>query len=614
MKSTPLAGLAAAVALGAHAQAPAPAPTLAFQAVDSLIVTATRLAQRSSDTLRDAVVITREEIDRAGTISLAELLQRQSLVEFRGTGGPGQPTGLFLRGANAGQTLVLVDGMRVGSATVGTTSLENIPLDLVERIEVVKGPLSSLYGPDAIGGVVQIFTRAGSKPRFFASTGFGTDGDARAAAGFTAVEGDLTASFSAGARKVDAPSATNARAFCHDPDRDPYRNAFANLQLTQRLWQGEQVTLAGFASEGRANFDGCPDAQGRFGTDRNKQSISGVRITSRNFFTPWWGSRFTLAEGRDKLVIEGNDPARFETRQEQLSWINEFGTAIGTVLGGLEAVRQKVRSDTAFSQDKRDTTSAFVGINETIGIQRLEASARRDDDDQFGGRNTGSLSYGVTWAGVGLFTGTWGKGFRAPTFFDLYAPSSDFYVSNPDLRPEKSNSREFAVKGEPGARFPWRLTWYDHKIEDLITYVFPTMENVRRARIRGLEAVVEGTFGGVHLKGSVASQRARDEDTGYRLQGRANQFGRLEASYALRAWSISGGVTASGARFDSANESPSTRLPGYAIADATVRYTIDKRWTMELVGSNLFDKRYEHIVGYDAPRRSLALNVRFEGF
>ncbi len=115
------------------------------------------------DALRDVVVITRDDIDRAGPVSLAELLQREAQVEFRGTGGPGQPAGLFLRGANAGQTLVLVDGLRVSSATVGTTSIENIPLDLIERIEIVKGPLSSLYGPDAIGGVVQIFTRASAQ-------------------------------------------------------------------------------------------------------------------------------------------------------------------------------------------------------------------------------------------------------------------------------------------------------------------------------------------------------------------------------------------------------------------------------------------------------------------
>jgi vitamin B12 transporter len=616
MKPSPLAGLAAAMALGAQAQnAPTlPPTTLALQSLDSVVVTAARTPQRSGDALRDTVVITRADIDQAGPVSLAELLQREALVEFRGTGGPGQPAGLFLRGANAAQTLVLVDGMRVGSATVGTTSIENIPLDLIERIEVVKGPLSSLYGPDAIGGVVQVFTRAGAKPRFFASAGFGTDSDYRGAAGFTAVEGDLTASFSAGARRVDAPSATNERAYCHDPDRDPYRNTFANLQLVQRLAQGETLTVSGFGSEGRTHFDGCPDAQGRFGRDVNTQTISGARISSFSFFAPWWSSRLTLAQGRDKLSIDANDGGRFETREDQVGWIHEFGTVLGTVLAGYEWKRQDVRSDTVFATTRRDTDSLFVSANQSWQGQRLEASARRDRDDQFGGRNTGSLSYGAPWPGMGFLTATLGRGFRAPTFFDLYAPPSDFYKPNPGLRPERSTGREIALRSEPGGRWPWRLAWFDQKIEDLITYVYPTVENVRRARIRGIEASVETTIGGVRVKGSLAAQRARDEDTGAHLQGRADRFGRLEASYATGGWHFAGGLTASGERFDSVDEAPGTRLPGYAIADATVRYAFDRRWKAELVASNLLDKRYEHIVGYDAPRRGLFLNVRYEAF
>ena len=618
MKTSPLAGLAAAVALGANAQQtptfPPAAPTLAYQPVDSIVVTAARSPQRTADALRDVEVITRDDIERAGPVTLAELLQRQALVEFRGTGGAGQPVGLFLRGANAGQTLVLVDGLRVSSATVGTTSIENIPLDLIERIEVVKGPLSSLYGPDAIGGVVQIFTRASSKPRLFASAGYGNAGDTRLAAGFTAIEGATTVSFSAGGRKVDAPSATNDRAFCHDPDRDPYDNAFANLQVLSRLTPGETFAFSGFASHGRARYDGCPDAQGRFASDRNVQTLAGASVTSSMAYAPGWTSRITLGQGRDKLSIEGSEPAAFETRQDQASWVHEFAMPAGKLLAAVETLRQKVLSATAFSQTRRDTNSAWVALNESWRGQRLEASARRDDDDQFGARNTGAISLGTTWAGVGLITATFGRGFRAPTFFDLYAPSSDFYVPNPELRPERSRSRELGFRSEPMAGWQWRLTGFDNRLEDLITYVFPTMQNVRRARIRGIEASVEGSAWGTQLKASIASQRPRDEDTGFVLQGRARRFGRLEASRAFGDWSLSAGVTASGERFDSAAESTDSRLPGYAIADAAVRYAAGKRWSVEVVASNLFDRRYEHAVGYDAPRRGVLLNVRFEAF
>jgi len=616
MRFSPLAGLAAAVVLGAQAQQYAsPAPTLAFQSLDAMVVTATRSPQRAADALRDVVVIPREAIDRAGPVSLAELLQREAQVEFRGTGGPGQPVGVFLRGANASQTLVLVDGLRVSSATVGTTSLENIPLDLIERIEVVKGPLSSLYGPDAIGGVVQVFTRASAQPRLFGAAAYGSDSDMNASVGFTAIERDTTVSFSAGARKVDAPSATNERAYCHDPDRDPYENGYANLKVVANAMNGEKITLAGWVSQGKTQYDGCPNAAGQFANDINKQTLAGVQLNSFRYFEPWWLSRVTLGEGRDKLEIEGYFPSRFETRQAQASWTNEFGTLLGTVIAGLEAMRQEVLSETAFTQTRRDITSGFLAVKENVKGQLLEASVRRDEDDQFGGRNTGSVSYGAPWPGVGLLTTTAARGFRAPTFFDLYAPASDFYVPNPELRPERSKSLEFGLRSAPSSPRQWRLTWFDNRIEDLITYVYPTVQNVRRARINGIEGAIESEgWGGVRMKVSATGQRPRDEDTGYMLQGRAEYFGRVEASRRWGAWSLYGGVTASAERYDSANEAPASRLPGYAIADAAVRYAAGKGWNVELTAGNLFDKRYEHAVGYDAPRRSLRFNVRFEAF
>src|SRR5690349_22319522 len=235
MKPHTLAGLAGLAALGAHAQT----PSLAFQpSTDPLIVTATR-ALAPAPTMRDAAVITREQLEAAGALSLGEVLQREAGIELRSTGGAGQPETIFVRGASGAQTLVLVDGLRVGSATVGTTAIEHIPLEMIERIEIVKGPLSSLYGPDAIGGVIQIFTRGKSVPYFFGAGNFGTDRDARISTGLSTADENANLSLSMGARTVDAPSATNERAgFAFNPDRDPYRNAFANLHGSYRMWQG----------------------------------------------------------------------------------------------------------------------------------------------------------------------------------------------------------------------------------------------------------------------------------------------------------------------------------------------------------------------------------------
>ena len=610
MKRLPLAAMVGLAFQDAFAQGVPPQ-----QPLEPMVVTATR-SIKPETTLREATVITRDDLDEAGSRSLAEVLFTRAGVEFRATGGPGQPVGLFMRGTGTAQTLVLVDGMRVGSATVGTTSIENIPLELLERVEVVKGPMSSLYGSDAIGGVVQLFTRGKTMPHFFGSGGFGSDSDQRLAAGLTGADEKTSFSLAAGGRKVDAPSATNARSFCFDPDPDPYENAYGEAKISHTLWQGETLAFNTFVSRGKTRFDGCPDNAGNRHDDLNDQTIFGVGVSSTSQFRPDWQSRLSYSHGRDELDATGAFPSRFETRQDQVTWLNEFTIPGGTALVGIEGLRQEVHSDLAFTQTERTIQSAFYGFNQAWQGQRVEMSGRYDRDDQFGERSTGSFTYGTAWPGFARLSGTYGQGFRAPTFFDLYGPASPFYQPNPSLKPERSKSYDVALRAQAGEPVQWRMTYFDNRIEDLITYDFATsmQKNVARAHIRGVEMSVEGRWLGARWRGLATTQRPRDEDTGYRLQGRAEVFGSLEGTYTWGAWTGGFTVVASGDRFDSTNESPASRLPGYAVLDARVRYRIDPRWAIELTAANLFDKTYETAVGYDAPRRGVFLNVRFEAF
>jgi len=605
-KPASVAGIFGLASLAAAAQQ---LPLSLARGLDPVVVTASR-GLSAQPTLRDATVITREDLDGAGALSLAEVLERFAGIELRATGGPGQPQGLFMRGAGTAQTLVLVDGMRVGSATVGTTSIENIPLELIERIEVVKGPLSSLWGSEAMGGVVQVFTRGKDVPHLFVSTAFGSDNDRRVAAGLTTVDGPTAAVLTVGYREVDAPSATTARApFCHDPDRDPHDNAFANLRVAQRLWQGENVALEAFASRGRTHFDGC-------GTDdRNEQSIGGARITSSATFAPGWLSRFSAGTSVDRIEIFGAFADRFETRQDQGSWINELTVPGGgsLVVGG-EIVRRKVLSEaTTFARDERRTDSAFVGITEARAGHRFEASWRYDDDDAFGKRNTGAVGYGIDVSGYRV-AATFARGFRAPTFFDLYGPTSDFYQPNPDLRPERNESREVSIRSAARATIAWRVTAFDNQIEDMIAFIFPTVVNVSRARIRGVEMAAEGVAWGVRWRAALTSQRPRDESTGLRLHGRAERYGTLAATRSWGAWTAGLTVHATGDRYDSPGEAEASRLPSHATVDARVRYRWAKHWSAELAATNLADKRYETSVGYDGARRAVLLTLRFEAF
>lgn len=626
MKALPIAGLFGLAALGAQAQSN---PLFDPRNLDAVIVTATR-SLAGGATLRDATAITRDDIESAGALSLGELLERRAGVELRATGGPGQPQGIFIRGAGAAQTLVLIDGLRAGSATQGTTSIENIPLEMIERIEVVKGPMSSLYGSEAGGGVIQIFTRGKSVPNLFVATAYGSSNDRRLSAGLATADKDTLMSLSMGVRKVDSPSATNPRAtFSYFPDKDPYENAFASLRATQRLWQGETLALEAFVSRARTHFDAGAPVAGSADDDRSDQTIAGARFTSSAKFADWWASRLTVGHGRDNLVLHGQFPARFETRQDQASWINELAAAGGTLVAGLETVRQSVRPsrrpDDAggedvilYSRDRRDTRSGFVSLTQDLQGQRFEASGRRDEDDQFGKRTTGSTSYGFdvsSWAQVAV---TYARGFRAPNFNDLYGPSFPGYSPNPSLRPERSRSREIAFRSLRGAPIQWRITAFDNQLDDLIVFVpdpvSSTVRNVNRARIRGVEASIDATWLGVRWRAAATAQRPRDEEAGQRLQSRAGRFGTVEASRALGSWTAGLSVHASDNRFDSTTQSAASRLPGYAVVDARLRYAIDKRWSAELTATNLGDRRYENSVGYDAPRRAVMLNLRFDAF
>ena len=581
---------------------------------DNVVVTATRSAQPLDDTLAQVVVITRDEIAAAGLASLPELLQRKGGIEIRATGGPGQPASVFIRGASGAHTLVLVDGQRVGSATSGATAFENIPLDLIERIEIVKGPLSGLYGSDAIGGVVQIFTRNADKSRLATSAGVGSDSTVGLNAGFSVIEGKTALTLDVGYRDGKPASATNpAAAFSYHPDRDPYKNSHALVKLTQTLWQGETIAFTAWQSRGKTHFDDGPGIAAV-----NTQTLGGYQLASENNFTPAWKSRLIIGQTTDDSVFTGNYPGNFKTEQSQAGWFNEFKTATGHMSAGIEWRREKLASDTPYEAKKRDTTSIFASYFERVGPSHLEFTVRRDEEDQFGRRNTGSISCGYTLTPELSVYSRVGHAFRAPGFNDLYYPGA----SNPNLKPERSDQAEAGLRLADRATQKYRLdvTYFENRIDDLIVFVFDPVrnegksENVNRARIRGWEARVETGFAGININATFTAQRPEDRKTLDQLQSRAKRFGSLSAIKNFGQWDVSGDIVASGARFDSGNQAPATRMGGYALLNTTLRYRIDKTWSVEVVGQNLTGKKYELAQGYNTPSRSVFLNVRAMAF
>ena len=580
---------------------------------DNFVVSATRTLKAASDLPSQVTVISRLDIIETGAVTLTDLLQRRANLDIRATGGPGQSSGVFIRGTNATHTLVLIDGQRVASSTSGATAFEHIALDLIERIEVVRGPLSALYGSEAIGGVIQIFTRKGTAnsadapTRVFASAGVGTFSSRQMDAGVDSRVGDTQVLFNASYRRIDAPSASNpaSGSFTYNPDRDPYENTSAIIKLSHQLWQGETVTFNAWQSKGKVRFDSGP------GNDAlNAQTLTGIQLGSENSFASWWKSRLSVGSTSDDSVITSNFSSKFKTTQQQTSWQNQLATPAGEVLLGIERRSEKVAATTNYTAKTRTTDSLFGSVSQQMAEQTLSINARRDKEDQFGSRSTGGVSWSYQlWKDELVYLSA-GRAFRAPSFNDLYFPG----FSNALLRPERSESGELGWRLNR-KNFLLNLAVFENRIEDLIAFDSATFrpQNIRRARIRGVELGIDTTWAGIDWRTRLTAQRPEDADTDKQLRSRAKLLGTIGGSTTLGAWKVGADVAASGQRFDSANEAPSSRMGGYALIGAFARYRIDPQWTLELNGNNLGNQKYELARGYNTLGRQLFVKLRFTG-
>ena len=575
---------------------------------DAITVTASRTSLKVSETLAQVSVIDRDSIILAGFTSLSDILQRYAGTELRATGGPGQPIGIFMRGASAQHTLVLVDGQRIGASTNGAAALENLTPDMIDRIEVVRGPMSALYGSDAIGGVVHIFTRQSNVERREANLVAGSYGTQALRAGFTVADEKTSLQIAASTGRIDAASASNRGAgiFTYHPDKDPYRRSHVELKLSHELWQGERLQISAWQSQGKTHYDA-----GAGSDPVNKQILSGLQLKSENRLAAYWRTQLSLGETRDDSQLSGTFAARFRTAQRQYTWHNEFDTRVGRLIAGLERREEAVSGTTSFQRSERDTNSIYLGVNQKSGDQTLSFNSRLDQESQYGDRTTGSIAWGYQLWPDELLYFSYGQGFRAPTFNDLYFPG----FGNPNLRPEKSESTEFGWRVTREA-FRTNFAAFASRIADLIVFdpITSLPQNTRRARITGWEYAVDTAWLGIDWRTRIARQHANDADTGLPLRGRAKLFGSIGASVQWHQngiWQAGTDLTATGSRYDSTDASPTSRLPGMTLWSAHLRYRWDKMWVLELVGHNLANRHYETARGYDGLGRQIQIQIRY---
>ncbi len=573
------------------------------------IVTAGRVSQRLADALRNVTVIRAEDIARSGQLTLAQVLQQFGGVEMASNGGHGSAQGVFIRGANSAHTLVLVDGIRLGSATLGTTAFENIPLALIERIEIVPGPVSSLYGSDAIGGVIQIFTKSRRySPQAEVSASVGSYGTRSLRGSFGTSLGDTDLTLSAGRFQTDGFDATKPTISFgrHNPDKDGYRNSSVSGNVVHRFDARNEVGANLMYSDGKSHFDSGPTTD-----NLTAQELSLLSVYSKNQITSGWQSSLRLGASRDNSEsLGGATVNRFKTDQTQATWQNALQLDVGALVVGAEYLKQKIATTTAYQVSSRTVKSLFGGYSADFGPHRAQASIRRDDNSQFGTPSTGSVAYGYQISPSMRVRASYGTAFHAPSFNELYFPG----FGNPALHSERSRSRELGFDYEAaGQRFS--ATAFENRISDLIIFTFNPAtsssqpENVAKAKVRGIELSYIGRILDTQLRGKLTLQDPASEPSGSQLQRRAKQHGSVVASRAFGPWRADAEWVASGARFDSANEAPASRMGGYGVVNLALNRTFSPEWSAQLRWNNVANRKYELIQGYNTPGSNLLASL-----
>lgn len=601
-----------------------PALVAAQSQLDRVIVTGTREPQPLTQSAADVVVITADTIRSSTADSVEDLLRNEAGIQLARNGGPGQSSGYFIRGASTNGSVVLIDGVVVGSASLGQASFDALTLDQIDHIEVLRGPASSLYGANAVGGVIQIFTRRGDgAPRV---TGHAAGGNYRSYLGNVGVSGSHGAFDYAAMLGREASGGTTAirpndRFGSFNPDDDGYGRNFGNLKLGYAPAAGHRIGVNVVASKLDAQYDGAeynppdylPDPSPDF---RNHLKSSIVAVDYSGVISATWTTLLQGSQNIDDADSGGTTLSRFKTRREQVLWQNTLQLAADQQLMlAYEYMRQKVSGD-VFADAPRTNNNGFVaGYAGRFGPTGLQASVRFDDNSVYGNNTTGSV--GGTYQVTPQFRlrALAGTTFRAPTFNDLFYPG--YGVST--IKPEEGRSFEVGALWQSGGANA-SVTVYRNDVNDLIGYdpdpngtncppgYFGCAGNVSRARLQGASLSFGQQWGGLDVTATVELLDATDRDTGERLPRRAAHQETLAVNYTQGAWTVGASALGVGSRPDGG-----VTLGGYGILNLLAYWRFAPQWRLEAKLLNALDKDVEPVRDYQGLGLQAWIGVRFDG-
>lgn len=601
-----------AMALAVLSTLPSYAQATDSYALDDVVVTATRTPITVQQASSDITVISQEQIRNAGQSTLVELLQAQTGLELAQNGGAGTSASIYIRGANAAHTLVLIDGIRVGSITLGTTPLETVALDQIDHIEILRGSASSLYGSDAIGGVIQIFTKQGQgAPKLNAAVGIGSYGRNQARVGYNGQVGDTRFSMGAGYDKTNGGFSTlRPGNYGYNPDNDGDTKYSAHFNLDQAINAQNNIGLVALYNRDHVEYDANATAY-----DDAINQVNSLSGYWKSQFNPIWQSRVLIGRG-DNLTTaftNNNATSHFNSSQVQYQWQNNFTLPVGTLIALAERNEQQVNASQTFTLYNRNVNAVQLAYQANVGAHSVQASLRRDSYSDLGSHSTGSIGYGYALTPNWRATANYGTAFHAPSFNDMYYPNIGWYTGNPNLRPEQSRQADVGIRYSAGVNQAG-VTVFENRVQDLIIYdssVSPTtMSNIANATILGVELSAGTVWAGVSVKTNYTYQSPEDDATGNLLARRARQHGALDLAKSLGAWTVGAQAIATSARYnDAAN---TTRLGGYTIVNLRTTYQVNKEWRAIAKLNNAFNKDYQTVSGYNTPGANIFVGLEWQ--
>ncbi len=557
-----------------------------------VLISASRQVESRAATSAANTVFTRADIDRLQPSGVTDLLARVPGVQVAPTGGRGSLPGIFIRGTKAAQTLVLVDGVRIANATSGDSGLQFLDVDQIERVEVLRGSRSAVYGSDAIGGVIQIFTRRGGDP--------GLQPRLRLAAGSNQTwlrslrmsGGDDATRFNLGASLDETAGidSTGPSSYASDGDHDAYRNRSLNLSLSHAFNERFEAGLNLLDNRGRREFDEPRGGSPQMPYSNFAVSSLGSYLDAQ--LAEQWHSRVEVAhsenrdDSRDKVTHKSSP---FNTYRDQVTWQNDLTlNDYNSLLLGGEWYEDRVHASTDFNEDSRWNRAAFAQHRFQGNYFSTELGVRHDKNQQFGGQTTWSGSLTLPLNARNDLLLSYSEGFRAPTFNDLYYPG----FSNPDLKPEHSKSYEVQWRSQLTDSSRLETSLYRTDLRDAISYdeAADAMRNVAQARINGFEMALDQQWGAWTSQLGLALIDPRDQKNGHTLARRARRTLSLDIDRQFDRFNVGASWQAvSGSYNDETNEAP---IGGYGLLGIRGGWAATRELKVDLKLDNLLDKRY----------------------